>query len=85
MNRQSGHTERAERLILRMIEEAKEAGRSSCRVKAGDLQKELGLSNRTPCMCQAMDNVARSGRYVVTTIYASPSRRSTAYELEYRF
>lgn len=62
------------------MQEKKEAGESSFILRAGDLQKELGLINATPTVCDAM---TKKINYDYDVIFAPPKGKSTKLTVRY--
>ena len=42
-------------VIAYLIEPARQAGESELTIRSGDIQKEMGLDNRMPAVCGALD------------------------------
>jgi hypothetical protein len=67
--------------ILQRKQQAKDEGKDTLRIRAGDIEKELGLKQRTPMVVSAMNKAFVEGdEYINYT----PSGQSTTYEVEYK-
>ncbi len=60
------------------IEPARKAGRSSVAVVSGEVHKDIGLENRMPNVCSALDATKFEEEYrVITSSRVGPRRSST--------
>ena len=66
--------------ITNLLQQKKEAGENSCILRAGDLQKQLGLVNATPTVCDAM---TKKINYEYDIIFAPPKGKSTKLTIKY--
>ena len=66
--------------IANLLQQKKSAGESSYILRAGDLQKELGLVNATPTVCDAM---TKKINYEYDIIFAPPKGKSTRLTVKY--
>ncbi|WP_459928787.1 hypothetical protein [Desulfosporosinus burensis] len=66
--------------ISNLLQQKKAAGESTCILRAGDLQKELGLVNATPTVCDAM---TKKINYEYDIIFAPPKGKSTRLTVKY--
>ena len=71
--------------IILYIEKRKkeyaENGASVYRCKASDIAYELGLKNRFPMICSAMNQCKN---YDDIVVHETPSGQSSTYEIEYK-
>ncbi len=77
---QVGLTDRARAYIALQKQHAKEQGLTEIVLLCNDIQKALGVTNRTPCICTAMYDSMRSGDEV---LFAPPSGKSTTVKVKY--
>lgn len=66
--------------IANLLQQSKAAGESTYILRAGDLQKELGLVNATPTVCDAM---TKKINYDYDILFASPKGKSTKLTVKY--
>ena len=66
--------------ISNLLQQKKAAGESTYILRAGDLQKELGLVNATPTVCDAM---TKNLNYDYDIIFAPPKGKSTKLTVKY--
>jgi len=66
--------------ISNLLQQKKAAGESTYILRAGDLQKELGLVNATPTVCDAM---TKKINYEYDNIFAPPKGKSTKLTAKY--
>lgn len=66
--------------ISNLLQQKKAAGESTYILRAGDLQKELGLVNATPTVCDAM---TKKLNYDYDIIFAPPKGKSTKLTVKY--
>lgn len=66
--------------MLLSLAAKKVAGESTYIIRAGDLQKELGLVNSTPTVCDAM---TKKINYEYDIIFAPSKGRSTKLTIKY--
>jgi len=66
--------------ISNLLQQKKAAGESTYILRAGDLQKELGLVNATPTVCDAM---TKKIDYEYDIIFAPPKGKSTKLTVKY--
>ncbi|WP_291299937.1 DUF6884 domain-containing protein [Desulfosporosinus sp. BICA1-9] len=66
--------------ISNLLQQKKAAGESTYILRAGDLQKELGLVNATPTVCDAM---TKKLNYEYDIIFAPPKGKSTKLTVKY--
>lgn len=66
--------------ISDLLQQKKAAGESNYILRAGDLQKELGLVNATPTVCDAM---TKKISYEYDIIFAPPKGKSTKLTVKY--
>lgn len=67
--------------ITNLLQQKKAEGESTFTLRAGDLQKELGLINATPTVCDAM---TKKINYEYEIIYAPPKGKSTSLTVKYK-
>ena len=75
-----GLGERAKDYIKKCKLAAKKQGLSEIILLCNDIQKELGVINRTPSICAAMYDMMNSGDQV---LFAPPSGKSTTVKVKY--
>ncbi|GAB6155999.1 hypothetical protein JCM17380_47510 [Desulfosporosinus burensis] len=68
------------RYIDNLLQQKKAAGERTYILRAGDLQKELGLVNATPTVCDAM---TKKLNYEYDIIFAPPKGKSTRLTVKY--
>lgn len=68
------------RYIVNLLQQKKAAGERTYILRAGDLQKELGLVNATPTVCDAM---TKKLNYECDIIFAPPKGKSTRLTVKY--
>jgi len=66
--------------ISNVLQQRKAAGENTCILRAGDLQKELGLVHATPTVCNAM---TKKINYKYDIIFAPPKGKSTKLTVKY--
>ena len=80
--------EQFERELIRMLDEERAAGKTSCRVVARDLHRRVvggGKPNRMPMACKAMWELWRKqGSEEARIVRTTRSGQSTTIEIEYR-
>jgi len=75
-----GLNERAKDYIRKCKVEAKKQGVSEITLLCNDIQKELGVVNRTPSICNAMYDMMEADDQV---LFAPPSGKSTTVKVKY--
>lgn len=71
---------RAKEYINKEKQQAKQAGLSEIILVCNDIQKSLGISNRTPSICTAMYDCMSANDEV---LFAPPSGKSTTVKIKY--
>ncbi|MDA8226319.1 MAG: hypothetical protein M0T74_01180 [Desulfitobacterium hafniense] len=66
--------------LSNLLQQKKVAGESTYILRAGDLQKELGLVNATPMVCDAM---TKKINYAYDILFAPPKGKSTKLTVKY--
>ena len=66
--------------ISNLLQQKKASGESAYILRAGDLQKKLGLVNVTPTVCDAM---TKKIDYKYDIIFAPPKGKSTRLTVKY--
>ena len=66
--------------IVELLKAKKAAGESTCVLRAGDLQKELGLVNATPTVCDAM---TKKIDFEYDIVFAPPKGKSARLTVKY--
>lgn len=75
-----GLTQEIRDYILDQLTQAKRKGASTLDIRAGDVHKEMGLKDRVPPVCNAMDSI---DIYDFDVIHTTPSGKSTTKENRY--
>lgn len=72
-------------LRLHYMEPARQRGETMVTLMAGDIHKELGLSNRVPNVCQVMESkiLEREAGVKVSSKQGPPSGRGTTFTVTY--
>lgn len=72
-------------LRLHYLEPARQRGETMVTLTAGDIHKELGLSNRVPNVCQVMESkiLEREAGVKVSSKQGPPSGRGTTFTVTY--
>ena len=72
-------------LRLHYLEPARQRGETFVTLTAGDIHKELGLSNRVPSVCQVMESklLEREAGVKVSSKQGPPSGRGTSFTVTY--
>jgi hypothetical protein len=78
--RSSGLTQEVRDYIISLLDEAKSEGEEFLDLRSGDLHKELGLKDRLPSVCGAMESIPA---YQWTKLSDSPSGKSTTKVIRY--
>ena len=73
-------TARAKAYILAEKEKARQEGRTEIVLLCNDIQKQIGVSNRSPAVCSAMYECMGKDDVV---LYAPSSGKSTAVKIKY--
>ncbi|MBP5342776.1 hypothetical protein J6Y73_02490 [bacterium] len=73
-------TQQARDYIMAAKATAKEEGDESITLLCNDIQIDLGVTNRTPCICTAMYDCMEPGDEVIS---APPSGKSTTVKVKY--
>ncbi|OCA86006.1 hypothetical protein A8F94_14265 [Bacillus sp. FJAT-27225] len=76
----SGLTEKIRVYIRKILQQAKEAGAEYVDLRSGDIHKQMGLVNRMPPVCNAMESL---GIYRYEIIYDTPSGKSSTKVIRY--
>lgn len=75
-----GLTQEIRDYIILLLDEAKSDGEAFLELRSGDIHKELGLKDRLPSVCGAMESIPG---YKWTKLSDSPSGKSTTKVLRY--
>ena len=72
-------------LLEHYFEPARSRGETLVTVRAGDIHKELGLRNRVPNVCQAMESriLERNARVKISSKQGPPRGRGTTLTITY--
>ncbi|MEG2814536.1 MAG: hypothetical protein RSA79_08025 [Oscillospiraceae bacterium] len=73
-------TQKAREYIQSLLDEAKNQGKEFIILKAGDIQKAIGLKNRPVIICNAMKQLMQKNDIIVE---APPSGFSTTVRIKY--
>ncbi|MZQ99523.1 MAG: hypothetical protein GT601_17790 [Acidaminobacter sp.] len=77
-----GQTDQIRAYITEILNKAKEEGFESFDVQSGDIHREMGLLNRIPSVCAAMESLHNYSDYEV--IYDTQSKRSSTRVFRYQ-
>jgi hypothetical protein len=81
-NSNPGLTEKIRVYIRGILQQAKEAGAETIDLRSGDIHKEMGLVNRMPAVCNAMESL---GLYRHIIIHDTPSGKSSTKVIRFFF
>jgi hypothetical protein len=79
---QIGLTDKIRQYILEVLIESKEEGLSTIDIRSGNIHKEMGLDNRMPSVCGAMETIEGFKEYEIVS--DTPSGKSSTRIFRYK-